>query len=421
MSDINNNRIINIGFIGLGGRGRGLLKLMLDMDDIRITAVCDRVEDRLAMGLEACRAKYGSGTVAATDYMEVISMNDIEAVVIPTSWNDHYKVAAAAMEKGKYAAFEVGPAQSEAECAKLVRVYEQTGVPCMLLENCCYGREEMTLLNMIRKGLLGELIHCGGGYEHDLRILATTIDSENIKERSWHYIHRNGDLYPTHALGPIMKYLDINRGNRMLSLVSMSTKSRGMHEYILKKYGAGSPLASIDFSLGDIVTTLIKCSRGETIVLTHDTTLPRPYSRGGRVQGTAGLWMEDNRSIHIEGRSPAEKWEPFENYYNEFEHPLWKQYRAQKIKAGHGGMDYLVLRSFLESVRNRTSPPFDVYDSVSAMAISYLSEQSISMGSMPVAIPDFTSGRWIKREPALPSIFSLDAVYDGMFEKEITI
>lgn len=406
-------RKLGIGFVGLGGRGRGLLNMALDMEDIEIRAVCDRIPERLDLGLEACKNKYGYDAAGTLDYREVAARDDIEAVIIPTSWNDHIKVAIEVMNAGKYAAFEVGPAASLDECWQLVRTYEKTGSYCCILENCCYGRDELTVLNMIKKGLFGELIHIQGGYEHDLRGLARGMETEH--ERTWHYVYRNGELYPTHALGPIQSYLNINRGNRLLTLTSMASKSRGLHAYINEHIGSDYPLAGTEFALGDVVTTTIKCARGETIVLTHDTTLPRPYSRGGRVQGTKGLWMEDNASIYIDGRSPEHTWEKMDSYREEYEHPLWKQF-LKNVRGGHGGMDYLVMRGFLEAVRNKTAPPIDVYDTASMMAVSCLSEQSIALGSMPVAVPDFTDGKWIKRQSAPASVFSLDAVHEELFD-----
>ena len=405
-------RKINIGYVGLGGRGQGLLRMLLEMDDVEVKIVCDHRPERLESGMNMCREKYGHDVEGTANHKDVVNYADIEAVIIPTSWNDHIKVAIDAMNAGKYAAFEVGPAQSVNECYELVRTYERTGMPCMILENCCYGRSELTVLNMLKKGLFGELIHVQGGYEHDLRGLARGTESE--VERTYHYIHRNGELYPTHELGPIMTYLGINRGNRMLTLTAMASKSRGLHEYIHKNLGDDYALADTEFALGDIVTTLIKCAHGETVVLTHDTSLPRPYSRGGRVQGTKGLWMEDNDSIYIEDRSPEHTWEPMESYMDEFEHPLWKKFK-ENVRGGHGGMDYLVMRGFLEAVRNKTETPIDVYDSVTMMVVSCLSEQSIAMGGMPVPIPDFTDGKWIRRRPMPKSIFSLDAVHDDLF------
>ena len=214
-----------------------------------------------------------------------------------------------------------------------------------------------------------------------------------------------------------MTYLNINRGNRLLSLTSMATKSRGLQKYVKDHFGPDHPLASADIRLGDVVTTSIRTTNGETIVLTHDTSSPRPYSRGGRVQGTCGLWMEDLHALYIEGRSPGESWEPMDNYWEEFEHPLWKKSRAGAFTGGHGGMDWLVMRAFLNAVRRGIQTPIDAYDSATLMAVGILSEESIATGSAPVAVPDFTDGRWVKRDPGPKTIFSLEEVDDALYDE----
>jgi len=206
----------------------------------------------------------------------------------------------------------------------------------------------------------------------------------------------------------------------MLTISSMASKARGLHKLAVETHGADSEVAQLDFQNGDVTTSFIRCAHGETIVLTHDILTPRPYSRGGRVQGTKGLWMEDNASIYIEGRSPAHQWEKMEDYMEEYEHPLWKQFK-KNMKGGHGGMDYLVMRGFIEAVRNKTAPPIDTYDSATMIVVSCLSEQSIAMGGAPVPIPDFTDGKWIKRGPAPKSIFSLTEVDDSLYNDDIEI
>ena len=295
----------------------------------------------------------------------------------------------------------------------MVRTSEDTGVPVMLLENCCYGETELTLQNMIRKGVFGTIVHCAGAYSHDLRDEIGNGDM-NRHYRQAHFMHRNGELYPTHELGPIANYLNINRGNRMLSLTSMASKACGMHEW-LEKHRPDSPLAKSVFNEGDVVTTLIKCAGGETIQLTHDCTLPRPYSRGGVIRGTKGMWMEDGRSIFLEGITPEDPtyWthraEPDKKYMEEYRHPLWREYREFGVRGNHDGMDYLVLRAFVESVQNQSEPPIDVYDAASWLSITCLTEASIATGSAPVAIPDFTAGRWcLPRKNPARAPFDLD-------------
>jgi predicted dehydrogenase len=408
------NGKVNLAVIGLGGRGRGLLKNLLAMDDVEIKAVCDAFEDRLQMGVDIVAESGRPKAEGYGDYRQLLARDDIQGVVIATTWVTHAEIAVAAMKAGKYAAIEVGGAASLEECWELVRTSEQTGLPCMLLENCCYGRDELAVLNIVKQGLFGELIHCQCGYEHDLRH-EVALGKQNRHNRYNNYLHRNGELYPIHGLGPISKIMDINRGNRLVTLTSMASKARGIRQWATDKYGETSELAKTEFVQGDIVTTMIKCAGGETIQLVHDTTLPRPYSRAGRVQGTKGLWMEDNNSIHIEGRSPEHKWEPFAEYREQYEHPLWKEYINLGVRGGHGGMDYLVLRAFAESVRDGTQTPIDVYDTAVWMAITVLSEESVALGSAAVAIPDFTKGKWISREPGPVGKYQLDKVDESLF------
>ena len=406
--------------VGLGNRGLWWLDELLRMDDVEVIAVCDKYEDRMQAGRKRCEDHYGHEIFGSTDWREVITRDDgAEAVLITTYWLDHAKMAITAMRSGKYAAYEVGPAQSIQQCWDLVRTYEETGVPAMLMENCCYGREEMAVLNMVKKGLFGELIHCQGAYGHDKRCV--TDEMKRDHERSWHYLHRNAELYSTHELGPIMTYLDINRGNRLMTLSSMASKQRGLNKYLKDRFGDEHSLSNVPFRLGDVITTNIRCANGETIVLTHDTSSPRPYSRGGRVQGTNGIWMEDKGAVYIEGRSPAETWEPLSAYLAEYDHPLWKMTSAASYTGGHGGMDWLVMRAFLHAVRNRIQTPIDVYDSVTMMAIGILSEESIAEGSAVKSIPDFTDGMWIKRDPAPKSVFSLAEVDETLFSENMIL
>ncbi|MEC0090868.1 Gfo/Idh/MocA family protein [Paenibacillus macquariensis] len=408
MSQISSTKV-RLGVIGLGGRGISLLSNLLDMPDVEISAVCEVFDDRLQVGIEQVVKSGRPKPESFHDYRELLALPNIDGVVIFTSWTSHAQIAIAAMKAGKYTATEVGGASSLEECWDLVRTSEETGMPCMLLENCCYVRNEMAILHMVKKGMFGELIHCQGGYEHDLRD-EVAMGLENRHYRYQQYLNRNGEIYPTHELGPIAKYLDINRGNRFMTLTSMASKARGIHEWVVDQFGKDDAKAKLAFAQGDIVTTMIKCAHGETILLTHDTTLPRPYSRGGRVQGTRGLWMEDNNSIHIEGRSPLHTWESFDPYLKEFEHPLWEQYIKMGVRGGHDGMDYLCLRAFIDSVKEGTPTPIDVYDTVAWMGVTALSEQSIALGSMPVHFPDFTNGQWINRAPSMPSKYSLDTI-----------
>ncbi len=410
MGDV--GRTVRLGIVGLGGRGRGQMATLLQMQDIEISAVCDVYPDRVEAAQALVKKERGYEPQGESDYRALCARADVDAVLAFSSWETHTDVCVCAMKAGKHAAMEVGGATSLEDCWKLVRTFEETGIECMMLENCCYGKEEMTLLNMVRQGIFGTLVHCEGGYEHDLRDEIGMGDI-NRHYRQRHFLQRNGELYPTHELGPIAKYLNLNRGNRMVSLVSMASKAEGLHAW-LQQHRADTPLAGAQVNEGDVVTTMIKCANGESILLRHDCTLPRPYSRGGVVQGTKGLWMEDNRSIYIEDMSPGDNghwthhWESDEKYMREYEHPLWKEYESFGLRGGHGGMDYLALRAFIESVQKDETPPIDTYDTASWMAVTALSEMSIACGSAPVAVPDFTGGRWLqKREKEATGIYAL--------------
>ena len=310
------------------------------------------------------------------------------------------------MKAGKYTAVEVPAATTIEECWDLVNTSEETGMPCMILENVCYRRDVMAILNMVKQGMFGELIHCHCGYQHDLREVKFNPGVEfgpgangEAEWRTFQSINRNGDVYPTHGLGPVANYLDINRGNRFASLTSVATKTRGLHEYIVKTAGEDHPNADIIFKLGDIVTTLIRCNNGETILISHDTNLPRPYSLGFRVQGTKGIWMDDGSQIYIEGISQPHAWDPADPFLEKYDHPLWKKYEDQAEGAGHGGMDFFVIHAFIESVKNKVKPPLDVYDAAAWSVVSPLSERSIANGGEPQDFPDFTRGRWMVRKP----------------------
>lgn len=413
---------VNVLFVGLGARGYGYLELLLSMEEVNVIAVCDLYEDRLKNGIKLVEDKKGNTPLASTNYKELIDNKDLDCVFVVSDWTSHVEICLAGLENGLYVATEVGGATSINQCWELVRTSERTGKPCMMLENCCYNREEMTVLNMVKKGLFGELVHCEGGYRHDLRD-EVALGNVNRHYRLKNYKHRNGDVYPTHEIGPIAKYLDINRGNRFISLTSTASKSVGIPQWIKDNKGEDFENANFKFALGDVVTTVIKCAHGETITLYHDTSLPRPYSRANLVQGTKGIWSEDKHAIYIEGLSPkgnnwwGHEWDDIENYYEKFEHPLWKEYRSEGVRAGHGGMDYLVQRAFITSVMNQTNTPIDVYDTATWMAITPLSEDSISCGSMPMPIPDFTNGKWLDREPILEGKFCLNKIcedsYDG--------
>ena len=407
---------LNIGFIGLGGRGTGLLQdIVLPREEISVLAVCDKYEDRRENGAKMVREKKGNDPLCTADYREVLAIEAIDAVIVATSWADHLPIVIDSMKAGKYVATEVGGAYSVDECWELVRTHEETGVPCMMLENCCYDRNELMVLNMVKQGIFGEIVHCQGGYRHDLRD-EVSFGRENRHYRLVNYMNRNCENYPTHELGPIAKILNINRGNRMLTLNSIASKSAGLHQFLLDKKGEEYDLTNAEWTQGDVVTTVIKCAHGQTIVLTLDTTLPRWYSRGFHIQGTKAMFDEDTRSIFIDGEHNkydfdwSSQWKNVEEFREKYEHPIWKQYLSEGVTGSHGGIDWLVFSAFFDAVKKGTQTPIDVYDMAAWMCITPLSAQSIAMGGAPVAIPDFTNGRWINREPIVEGKYCLEKV-----------
>ena len=392
---------IKVGYIGCGCRGMGLLKSVVLKQGEKVAAVCDTYEDR-AQGAADAVEKAGQARPAIyTDYHDVIADENVNTIIIATAWESHVEIAVAAMNAGKAVAMEVGGAYTLKECYELVEAYEKTGTPFMFLENCCFGRREMMVLNMVEKGLLGEIVHCQGGYMHDLRH-EIAFGKENRHYRLRNYLTRNCENYPTHDLGPIAKVLKINHGNRMVTLTSTASKAAGLHEYILENKSDDEFLKNKTFAQGDIVTTVIKCAGGETIVLTLDTTLPRYYSRNFTVRGTKGMYEEVTDSVFLdreEDRIHDFDWRKkcinnAVEYQEEYDHPVWKQYLNEGVQGSHDGMDYLEFKKFFEALRNDTPMPVDVYDAASWMAITALSEMSIAKGGAVMDIPDFTNGRW---------------------------
>ena len=411
---------VKMGFIGTGMRGQWVLWLAAKYPEVDIPAICDiddgMIESALKILKDADKPEPKIYKNGDEDFRNMVKNEDLDGVYIATPWEWHHPMSIAAMKNGIHVGTEVPAALTVRDCWDLVNTSERTGKFCMIMENVNYRRDVMAVLNMVRQGLFGELLHCQGGYQHDLRHVkfndgkqpyggGVEFGEKGYSEAKWrtqHSVDRNGDLYPTHGLGPVSSMLDINRGNRMVHLTSTATQSRGLHNYIVEKGGSDHPNADVEFKLGDIVTTVIKCANGQSIVLSHDTNSPRPYSLNFRVQGTKGIWMADNDSIYIEGTSPEpHRWEADEAYLKKYDHPLWKRFSDAEntlSHTGHGGMDFFIVRAFVEALKG-ADPVIDVYDSVSMSVVSPLSEQSIKQGSAPVKIPDFTRGKWKTNKP----------------------
>ena len=402
-------RKIKVGVVGLGPRGLGLIRTMLVCEECEITALCDVYHDRMEKSCDTVFARTGSRPALYERYEDLIDDGNVEAVVIASSWETHTRIAVRSMKAGKYTAIEVGGAYDLEDCWQLVRTYEETKTPIMMLENCCFDRFELLCTSLCRAGRLGKVLYCHGAYAHELRgeILGGNV---NRHYRLKNYMHRNCENYPTHELGPIAKLLNINRGNKMLSLTSVATKGGvGLNEFAACERNPDPSLRGESFAQGDIVVTTITCAGGEVITLRLDTTLPRTYSREFTVRGTKGYCNQDTNMVMLESDknmheffTPSQTVGKYMNCaeeYREYLPDIWRNITEQEKKLGHGGMDYLEFKAFFHAILNGEEMPIDVYDIASWMAITPLSEQSVAHGGMPQAIPDFTRGQWILREP----------------------
>lgn len=418
---------VRLAIIGVGARGKGHLDLLLRRDDVDLVAICD-VDDRVLKESKAMIEKSGKKmpkiyTGDNYAWQKMVQYEKPDGVLIVTPWEWHKPMILGSLDAGlKYIATEVVLGITLQDHWDVVKAAEKNNAHVMMLENVCYRRDVMAVLNMVRQGLFGELIHLQGGYQHDLREVlfndgvhtyghGVEFGEKGFSEAHWrteHSVHRNGDLYPTHGIGPIAQYIDINRGNRFTSLCSFSSKTRGLHNHIVKVGGEDHPNAKVKFKAGDVITTSINCANGETILLQHDTYSPRPYSLGFRVQGTEGLWMDVNNSIYIQDKSEKnDQWDNAQSWFDKYDHPLWKRWSKETHGAGHGGMDFFVIHAFVESIKRKMPTPMDVYDAAVYSAITPLSEHSITLGNQTVEFPDFTEGQWMYRKP----VFALNDEY----------
>jgi predicted dehydrogenase len=392
---------VRIGFVGVGLMGSSHVENLLKIDGVEIHAVCDVVEAKVEraqqMVVDAGGDRPAGYSRGPRDFERLCDRPDLDLVFTATPWEWHVPVCLAAMQAGKHAATEVPAALTLDDCWRLVETSEKTRKHCVMMENCNYDRIEMMALNMVGQGVIGELLHAECGYLHDLREVKHDMAGEGVWRRA-HSMTSNGDLYPTHGLGPVAQCLDINRGNTFETLVSMGSKTRGLHLYAVERFGADSPQAAESFALSDVVTTLLRTAGGETVVVTHDTSSPRPYSRDILIQGIRGILRKyPEPRIHLEGRSEPHQWEPIEPYLEQYDHPLWRELGELGKDARHGGMDFIEVHRLVGALRAGRPPDMDVYDAATLSAVIELSRRSIAAGSAPQPFPDFTRGRW--REP----------------------
>lgn len=399
----NPERPVRLGFVGVGSRGTAMLQAALMLEGVEIVAVSDivpeRVERAQKLVMEAGQAK-PKGYTGAEDYKKIADLANVDGVFTATPWSLHTPVMVAAMKGGKYGGTEMPACDGYDEAWELVETAEQTGMHCMLLENYAYIRNVMMVLNMVRHGLFGELTHCETGYQHDVRYASVGENGELLWRVHERYLNHTGNRYPTHAIGPVAQWIDINRGNKFEYLVSMSSRSLGLKHYIAKNYGADHPNAKRQYKAGDVNCTLIQTANGITVTLYYDSLSPRPADFIYRIQGTKGIYSGTLNKIYLEDISPVpNKWEDIEKYVQEYDHPLWKKHGDIAVKTGHGGSDYLCMRDFVEAVRHQTAVPIDVYDAATWSIITKLTEESVLSKSKPVDFPDFTRSKWLERKP----------------------
>jgi hypothetical protein len=388
---------VRIGFVGVGGQGTTHVENLLDIPGAEIRAICDIVE---AHAEQAAGKVVAAGQPAPTlytggprDFERLCAEADLDLVFSATPWEWHVPVLLAAMRAGKHAATEVPAAMTVEDCWALVEAAEKHRRHCVMMENCNYDRFELMALNLVRQGVLGEVLHGEAAYLHDLRAVKFSADGEGLWRRAWAQTH-NGNLYPSHGLGPIANCMDINRGDRFKTVVSFSSPSRGLQLWQDDHLDVDDPRRRERYVLGDQNVSLIQTARGRTIYLAHNTHNPRPYSRLQLLQGTRGIVSGWPYRVHVEGRSPAHQWEPAENYYDEFDHPLWRSERIRQMDRGHGGMDFLEDYRLIECLRRGEPTDMNVYDAAAISSLVELSSRSVAQGGKPQQVPDFTRGRW---------------------------
>ncbi|MDX2182536.1 MAG: Gfo/Idh/MocA family oxidoreductase [Gemmatimonadaceae bacterium] len=391
--------VVRVAIVGTGLRGRGILRELLAIDGVRVTAIADLVPDKAArankMITDAGQPAPAVFAGTETGFEQLVQRDDIDLVYTATPWEWHVPVCLAAMRNGKHAATECNAGMTLRDLWALVDTSEATGKHCLQLENCCYGQSEMLVNRLVHAGVLGEVLHCEAAYLHDLREILFETRDEGLWRRAWH-TKFNGNLYPTHGLGPVSWYLDIHNGDRFDYLVSMSSPEAGLtaHRAATIK-DQNDPRWAERYVTGDLNSSLIKTAKGRTILLQHNVSSPRPYSRLNNVQGTKGVFEDYPPRIYVDGQAGGERFGSLDPWKAEYDHPLWKNVGELARKTGgHGGMDFIMCWRLVQCFREGLAPDFDVYDAAAWSAPFALSAMSVSRQSAPVKFPDFTRGRW---------------------------
>lgn len=394
---------VRVGFVGVGERGKAAVYRFTFLKGVKVVALCDLYEQNIQTAQATLR---NAGKPEASEYWgseeewkKLCQRDDIDLVYICTDWADHTPMAVYAMQHGKHVAVEVPAAMTIRECWELVNTAEITRRHCMMLENCCYDFFEMTTLNMAQQGVFGELVHVEGAYIHELKQFLVESAPNPHWRLEWNLNH-NGNLYPTHGLGPVCQTLNIHRGDRMDYLVSISSGQFGMKEYAEEFFGEDSQYAKEGlYGCGDMSTTIVKTAKGKTIMIQHDITNPRPYSRLHTLSGTKGYAQKypvEMIALAPQGHTALTP-EEFQALMKKYEHPIVKEVGeiAQEV-GGHGGMDFIMDYRLIYCLRNGLPLDQDVYDAAEWSSLVELSDKSAANQGMPVAVPDFTRGDWNK-------------------------
>lgn len=396
-----------IGVIGTGNRGTSHVNTLLSIEGVEVAALCDLFENKASNAADICvkagRKRPNVYVKDATTYKEMLGKEKLDAVIIATYWDSHAPIAVEAMNNGTYPGIEVPAALTVENTWKLIDTSEKTGIPCMMLENWSFRQDNLAALNMKRLGMFGEIVHCHCAHSHDC--IDHWFFDTKTGEQKWpaeYLLKYNRDQYPTHAVGPIISWMDINRGDIFTEIYSTATASKGINAYFKREFGENHPNAKIAWRQGDIVTSTLKTKMGKTLAINYDMQLPRPYSNRWMLQGTLGVYDEEKSSIYLRKESPKyHEWEPWKPYEEKYNHKWWNM--GDLSAQSHGGTDFVMLTQFTNAVKAKGPAPIDVYDSAVMTAIVELSGISIERDA-PVPFPDFTRGKWQTNKP----YFALD-------------
>src|SRR5436190_958030 len=390
---------VRLGIIGVGGRGSSLVRDLLAVENVEVKAICDLVPDKVARAQKAVTdagQPQPAGFSKGEGDFKSLTQLDLDIVYVATPWNWHVRMAVSAMKNGKHAAVEVPACTTLDECWELVNTSESTRQHCVILENCCYGSTEMMVQAMVGDGVFGQLTHGDAAYLHDLRSILTANEGEGLWRRFPH-MQRNGNLYPTHGLGPVAHYFDIHRGDRFDYMVSVSSPEASLSEYVKANFPESDPKRTEKYVCGDMNTSVIKTLKGRTILLQHNVVCPRPYSRLNSISGTKGAFADYPARVFVDGQK-EEAWQAADSFREKYEHPLWKETGEMARKTGgHGGMDYVMNYRLMDCLKRGLAPDMDVYDAAAWSAPTPLSEASVAAHGGPQEFPDFTRGGWDKR------------------------